>query len=890
MSTRSVGEWILGRALPRDAGGEAIRGDLRTERDLRAERYGQAAADRWFLLQATSVWLFATRDGLLGRSWGGGPRSGADVFPSGPEDGILVRSVRQVRLAIRSLARSPGYSVPTFVILSLGMTAATAIFTVADGILFRPLDLPESRRLVIVCEDHARLQGVCIASPGNVEDFRRRTTTLTDVGIGRGWPFSLTDAEGTRGVRGGLASAAFLRALRVRPAVGRIFLDGEVGPDDNRVALLNHGFWATRYGGREDVVGSTIRLDGEPYEVVGVLPARLDIPFDLDGVEVWTPPHFDPLAPEVRGWRGFRAIGRLADDASLPAASAELTTLYADLARDHPEIDDAWRLRVEPLLDVVVGDTRPVLMAFLGAAGLLLLIVCANVANLLLARGIDRRRELAVRAALGADRRQLVTGILMESLVLAVAATAAALVLTSGATRLLVSLAPPEIPRLDEVTLDGRVVVFAAVLSVLATAIFAALPAVRVTRWHLAPTLKSGGQARATGTSGRLRSGLVVAELALSVVLLASAGLLTRSFAGYLDWEPGFDRSSLLAVSAFVDTGKYPTRASYTEFWRTAETAVEGIPGVEAVATASAGPLFGGGDGATSFRISGTEAGDALPSAEWFDVGPGYFSTLGLPMVEGREITEDDGSGAPPVAVVNEAFARAAGIDGPVVGRLVELPELDLELQVVGVVADVPPMAPGTAPRPQIYWSNRQLGRPATFFLVRTRGDAAGSARAVTDALLAQDPDLSLGTPRSLVRAEERALVRPRFQALVLLAFGMMALMLSAVGVYAVVSYAVGRRIREIGIRMALGADASDIVSWVLRSNLIMAVAGIGIGLGASLWVGRGLRGMIHGVSPGDPVSLGGAAVVLLVAAVLSTLVPARSGLRADPLEAIRSD
>lgn len=890
MSVRRFAEWILDRALPAGPRGNAIRGDLRQERDRRRERRGEWAADRWYLWQALSIWVFATRDAVLGRGWHQEPDRERAVTRAGGGERMMTRWVRQVRFSVRSLVRSPGYSLPSLLILAIGMTAATAIFTVVNSIVFRPLNLPGSERLVIVCEDHPRLEGFCIASPGNVEDFRRQASTLSDLGIGRGWPFSLTDAEGTRGVRGGLATAGFLRALQVQPAIGRIFRDEEVGPERDKVILLSHGFWTARYGADPGMVGSTVRLDGEPYEVVGVLPRALDIPFGLDDVELWKPPHFDPLDADVRGWRGFRAIGRLAEGGSLAAAEAELTSLYADIARDHAEVDDEWRLRVEPLLDVVVGDARPVLMAFLGAAGLLLLIVCANVANLLLARGLDRRRELALRAALGAGRDRLVGDLLVESLVIALAATLAAVALASSTTRLLLAFAPSEIPRLDEVTMDGRVLGFAALLSVAATAAFALLPAIRVTGWNLAETLKAGGRDGAAARTSRLRTGLVVTELALSVVLLTAAGLLTRSLAGYLDWEPGFDRAHLLAVSAFVDVGKYPTRAAFTEFWRTAEGAVAEVPAVEAVATASAGPLFGGGDGATPFRVLGTEERDVLPSADWYDIGPGYFTTLGLPIVRGREITEDDAAGAPPVAVVNEALVRASGLEEEILGRLIALPEHDLELQVVGVVADVPPMTPGASPGPEIYWSNRQLGRPATYFLVRTRGEPAAAARNVTDALLGADPDLSLGTPQTLTRSEERALVRPRFQALVLLAFALAALTLSAVGVYAVVSYAVGRRVREMGIRMALGADASNVVGLVLRSSLGVAVAGIAVGLVASLWVARLLRGIIPGVSPSDPWSLGGSALLLFGAATLSTFVPARRAVRSDPLKSIRSD
>jgi predicted permease len=798
--------------------------------------------------------------------------------------------VRPVRQALRSLARSPGFTVPALLILAVGMTAATAIFTVVDSIVFRPLDLPESDRLVLVCEEHPRMQGYCNAAPGQVEDFRASMATLSELGIGRTWLYVLTDRSGSTGVNGGLASAGFLRALGVRPALGRLFTDDEHGPADDKVVLLSHDFWTTRYGGDASVVGSTLDLDGEPYAVIGVLPEGFEAPFNMAGVPIWKPPHFDPSDPEVRGWRGFRAVGRLAPGVALPAAQEELQALYAGIARSHEEVNDEWRLRVYPLLDVVVGDTRPVLLAFLGAAGLLLVIVCANVANLLLARGLGRRRELAVRAALGAERGRLVGGILIESLVLTLVATAGAAVMAWGATRLLLRLAPPEIPRLDEVAMDGRVLAFAALLSIVATALFAVLPALRVTSWDLAQTVKSGGRGMESRGSNRLRSALVVAELALSVVLLASAGLLTRSFAAYLAWDPGFDRASLLAVSAFVNTSKYDSRATLFAMWRQAEEQVAAVPGVVSVATASAGPLFGGGDGATPYVPEGREEAGELPSVRWYDVGPRYFRTLGVAVVEGREITEADGLDVAPVAVVNQAMARSAWPGESAVGKRVRLPEMELTLDVVGVVADVEPITPGAAAPAEIYWSNRQMGRPATFFLVRADKDAAELSRAVTDALLSVDPDLSLGAPRTLASQEARTLVRPRFQALVLLAFALAALVLSAVGVYAVVSYGVARRVREMGIRMALGASSREVLALVLRSNLAVTLAGVGLGALGAVLAGRLLQGVIHGVSPADPLSLGGAALALLAVAFGAALVPGRRATRADPLRAIQSE
>jgi putative ABC transport system permease protein len=799
--------------------------------------------------------------------------------------------IRAVRLSFRSLARSPGFTVPALLILAIGMTAATAIFTVVDSVLLRPLDYPDAGRLVLVCEDHPRFEGYCIASPVNTEDFRRTTAQLSDLGIGRTWPYALLDGPTAEGVHGGLASAGFFRALGVRPAVGRHFRDDEHGPDRDKVVVLSHAYWTTRFGADPGVVGRTLNIDGSPNEVVGVMPAGFEGPFDMAGVELWKPPHFDPLDPERRSWRGFRAVGRLAPGATLASAGDELRGIYAGIAENHEEVNDEWRLRVSPLLREVVGDTRAVLIAFVGAAALLLLIVCANVANLLLARGLGRKRELAVRSALGAARGALIRGILGESLALTAVASAVALVLAGGATRLLLLLAPPEIPRLDEVAMNGTVLGFSAALCIVATAIFALLPALRVTAWDLATTIKSGGREGESRGSNRLRGSLVVAELALSLVLLSSAALLSRSFAAYLAWEPGFDRASLVSVSAFANWSKYGGRAELFAMWQQAEDQVAAVPGVTSVATASAGPLFGGGDGATPFIVEGADEAGEHPQVWWFDVGPRYFSTLGVPVLEGREITDADGLDVAGVAVVNQTMARTAWPSQSPLGRTLRLPEHgELVLQVVGVVADVPPLTPGESAHPEIYYSNRQNGRPATMFLVRTAGDPGSLARAVTDAILAVDPDVSLGTPRTLASTEARALVKPRFQAVVLLVFALAALALSAVGVYAVVSYAVERRVREMGIRLALGARGQQVVGLVVRSSLPPSLLGVALGLLGALAMGRVLGSLVHGVSPTDPLSLGAAVLLLLGTAVVAAWVPARRATRADPIQAIRSE
>lgn len=797
--------------------------------------------------------------------------------------------VRAIRTSVRSLFRSPGFTIPALLILTIGMTAATAIFTVVDSIVFRPLDLPDSGRLIMVCEDHARLSGTCIGSPVNTEDLRLGSRTVAELGVGRTWPYSFADGEGSQGINGGLATAGFLRALGARPVLGRLFNDDEHGPDRDKVVLLSHGFWTTRYGQDLSVVGSTIRLNEEPYEVIGVLPEGFEGPFDMAGVPLWRPPHFDPTDPERRSWRGFSVIGRLAPGASMASATEELQGLYARIGESHEEVNEEWRLRVTTLLDVVVGETRPVLLAFLGAAALLLLIVCANVANLLLARGLGRRRELAVRAALGAERGRLVRGILGESVLLTGFATLLAVILAQGATRLLLRLAPP-MPRMDEVGMDVRVLAFAALLSIIATAVFAVLPALRVTAWDLAQTIKAGAREGEAKSAGRLRSALVIAELALSLVLIASAGILARSFSRYLAWDPGFERTTLTAVSALANTGKHTTREELFSMWRQAEERVTTVPGVLSVATASAGPLFGGGDGAMPYVVEGADETAQLPSVWWFDVGPRYFATLGLTMVEGREISEADGLDVEPVAVVNQTMARNAWPGRSAEGRTVRIPDMERSFRVVGVVSDAKPLTPGQAPNPQIYLSNRQLGRPATFFLVRTAGEPGAMSSAIADALLEVDPDLSLGTARPLAATEARMLVRPRFQALVILVFALAALALSAVGVYAVISYSVARRVREMGIRMALGAASTDIVALVVRSSMGIALIGIAAGLIAAVAAGRLMSGLVHGVSPTDPLSLGTAALVLAAVAALAAYLPARRATHADPLQAMRTD
>ncbi|MDH3271685.1 MAG: ABC transporter permease [Gemmatimonadota bacterium] len=889
-------EALLTLFLPANGVRESVLGDLHEmflER-VRGRPGARTAATRWYWGQALRLagGYAVRRIAGNGARGFGTPASPAEVGRPEIGGGDGMRGmIRQLRLSTRSLLKSPGFTLPALFILAVGMTAGTAIFTVVDSILLRPLDLPDSERLVMVCEDHPRQGDVCIASPGNVEDFRLSVSSLSELGIVRGWPFTLGDGGESEGVRGGLASASALRAVGVTPALGRLFRDDEHGPSDDKVILLSHAYWSARFGADSSVMGRTVSLSGVSHEVVGVLPAGFDLPFDLAGIEVWKPPHVDPLDPEVRDWRGFRAIGRLAEGSNVAAAASELSRTYSALAEIHESIDAEWRLRVQPLLRVVVGDTRTVLLAFLGAAGLLLLIVCANVANLLLARGLNRRREIAVRTALGAGRSRLVGEILVEGLLLSAAASAIAVLGSRSAVAGLVSLAPPGIPRLEEVSMDVGVLAFVVVLAVVVTLFFATLPALRVSSWELSQALKGSARSGRDSGSRRLQSAFVVTELALSVMLVAGAAMLTRSFIEYARWDPGFDPERRLAVSAFFDPGKYASRSEFVPVIRRGEEMIAALPGVVSVATASAGPLFGGGDGASPFLVEGADPSGPAPSARWFDIGPDFFATLGVPLVRGREFTESDTQESPRVAIVNEAFARIAWPAEDPLGRRVRLPEIGgLELEVIGVAADVAPMEPGEVTYPEIYWSNRQLGRLATFYLVRAEGDLTSLSSEVQAALERTDPDVSLGTPWTLSAEMGRALVRPRFQAIMLVSFALVALVLASVGVYSVVSYAVANRTREVGVRMALGASGNEILSLVVRSTAAVAGLGLVLGLAGAALVGRLVQGLTPGVSAIDPISLSGAAAVLTVATGAAVLVPARRAARLDPTVAMRAE
>ncbi len=795
-----------------------------------------------------------------------------------------------VRFALRQLARRPALTFIALATLALGTGAATAIFTIVDGVLLRPLPYPESGRLVALCETHPSIQGFCVASPPNVEDWGARSRTLVSFGLGRSWSFTMQRAEGAEGVSGGLATPGLFFTLGLTPALGRAFAPGDLTPAGRHVAVLSDELWRTRFGADAGVVGRTVVLDGETFEVIGVLRPRSEVPH-LGYVRVWVPLPFDPRDEENRRWRGFATFGRLAPGVSVAAAQAELGGIQSDLSERFPQTNRGWGVRVEPLLDNVVGRVRPTLLVFLGAVAILLLVACANVANLLVARGAAREREFAVRAALGARPVRLFRLIATEGLLLALAGGAAGVLVAAWAADAFLALMPAGLPRADDVTLDARVVVFAFGLTI-ATGLLAGLaPALRAARLDLAGAIKEGHQPVAWRRALGLRGALVVAEVAMAFVLAVGAGLLTRSFASLLRWDPGFEQSGLLTFWTYASSGKYPTAERVAALFEQIERELRTIPSVTLVGMTSAGPLFGGGDGAGEFALDGAAPGfDAPIVASWYDVSPGYFRTLGLSLRRGRLFTEADRGGGPRVVIVNEALARRYFGAGDPVSRRLRMKNHTELMEIIGVVADIPPFEPGAPVPPEIYWPYRQSPRWASYFVLRTTGDPTAIAKVAEARLRAVDPDMSpaqLRTMQDLVNAQ---LKRPRFNMLLIGVFAALALALAAVGVYGVIAASVVARTREIGVRVALGATARRVQGMVMREGMALALAGLAIGLGAAAGLSRFAASLLYGVRPTDPVTYAGIALLLVGITALACFVPAWRAGRVDPMEALRAE
>ena len=802
--------------------------------------------------------------------------------------------LQDLRYAARSLLRNPGFSLAAVATLALGIGANTAVYSLVRGVLFRPLPFPAPDRLVAVSETYpARNITAMVASPPNFLDWKAQSRSFTALGAYTTTDIALADGGEPERLRATAVTAGFFEALSVAPFRGRIFAAGEFVPGREKVALVSHAVWQRRFGSDPALVGRSIRLDGESYVVAGIMPAGFRFP--ESGPDLWVPLAFGPDVGTQRGAHYLDVIGRLRPTASRAQADAEMRAIAASLARQYHDTNDGHGAAVTPLREMLVRSIRPVLLTLLGAVALVTLIACANVANLMLIRAAHRTTELAVRTALGAGRARIARQLLTETLVLAAAGALAALALAATAVDAIVRWSPVDIPRLSEVGVDGGVLLLTAFWTVAAVVLCGLAPVAGIFARPPMAALRVAG-AGASGQPGpaRLRRVLVVAELGIALLLLVGAGLLVRSLARLASVDPGFTAERVLRFDLSLPGARYPDDAKVAAFTRDLLARLRGLPGVQSVGATFGLPLTDFRYNST-FRVAGRDVDPAHePSAQVRVASREYFSTIRLPVLAGRSFGPQDTLGAPIVLIASRSAAAKFFPNGDAIGQRLRFGarpgSVRLEGEIVGIVGDVHDQGLAQDLTPEFYGSLEQA--PVSEFSVVLRtGQATGDlAPAVRRTVRQLDAELPVTQLETLSEVVSRSIARPRFTMSLLLVFAATALLLSAVGIYGVTAYAVSQRTREIGVRMALGADPGDVRGLVLRDGLRLAGAGLAIGLVAAFGLTRLLRGLLFEIPPTDLMTHAGVALILLAVVLAASWIPARRAARMDPWRALRAE
>jgi putative ABC transport system permease protein len=798
---------------------------------------------------------------------------------------------QDLRYGARTLRKSSGFTFVAVVTLALGIGANTAIFSVVDAVLLRSLPFPDSERIVSL-EGVNTSKGITDSnmSAPDFADWQAQSRSFEQIACFATGGSLLVSGEEAERVRGTSATPDFFPLFRTGPLRGRALQPEDARKDAPSVAVLSYGLWQRRYGADPNIVGKQIMVGRDSTTVVGVMPRGFDYP---ERTEIWFPLALDPSA-ERRDNRSFEVVARLKPDAPLAQAQAELDALNARFAQSYPETNAGWSVRLTNLRERLVGEVRTPLLVLLGAVAFVLLIACSNVANLLLARAASRRREFAVRDALGASRARIVRQLLTESLLLSLAGGVAGLLMSLWLTRLLVGLIPTNTPRLNEVGPDARVFIFALAASLLTGLLFGLMPALQASRTDVSEALKAGGRTGAEGARrNRARSFLIVSEIALSFMLLAGAGLLARSFLRLRDVSPGFDPSGVLAMRLSASGPKYPAGPARAELYRQALERIRSLPGVESAGAVLSLPL--GGDTFNVGRSFIREGRPATPeesaSASYVVATPGYFHALQIPLLAGRAINEQDADKSPMVVVINETMARRFWPgESPVGKRITIWRDEKFPREIVGVVGDTR-ATPGDPAGPQMYVPYAQDANWGSLSLVvRSSIDPSSLTAAARNEVHAIDKTIPVYNTRPMCEVVGVALAGKRASAMLVGAFALLALLLALVGIYGVTAYYVTQRTQEIGVRMALGAQARHVLGLVLGQSMRLTLGGLALGLCGALALTRVLESLLYGVKPTDPVTFAGAAALLGVVALLACLLPAWRATKVDPLIALRAD
>ena len=800
--------------------------------------------------------------------------------------------LNDVRFAWRALARRPGFALVAVLTLAVGIGANTAVYSIAEAVLLRPLPFREPERLVFVWENNvARDRARNVVNPGNYLEWRDRNLVFESLAAFASFSMNLSgDGEPMR-LEMGATTTNFFATLGVTPARGRAFVAEDGRPGARDVVILSDGFWRRRFGADPAVVGRDLMLNGHPATVVGIMPAAMQVP---PGAEAWVPFTEGGDGGMRRDGRGryLKTVARLKPGVTLAQAQSAMEGIAAQLAIERPDFDTGWTVFVAPLHADLVREARPAVLVLFGAVALLLLIACGNLANLLLVRSLARAREVAIRRALGATPGRLVRQLFTESAVLAVLGGAFGLLLAAWFKQGLLAIVPAEVQALFAVRLDPKVAAFALGLSLVSALVFGLVPAWQTVGPERTSALHEG--AAGTGLSrGRRRFTRVVvaAEVALSLVLLAGAGVLLRSFWRLSSERAGFDPARVLSLQVNLSGPRYQPDGAQTRFYEDAVGRIGALPGVVSAAAVSWRPL--GQGSATTFIVPDRAAPAAgqEPVADVRMVTPGLFRTLGIPLRAGRDIGEGDRAGRPAVVVVNEHLAREFWPGQNPLGRRIKMDWGDVkDAEIVGVVGDVRLVGLDQAPRATLYWPLAQLPNSFATLVVKTQGSPAALGASVKGALASIDPGLPVSQMAALDDVVDDSLRQPRFTSALVAAFALVAGFLAALGLFGLLSYSVKQRLPEMGIRLALGARPRDIAGMILREGAALAVAGAAVGLASALALSELLKHLLYETSPRDPLAFAGVSVFVVLLALGATAVPARRASRANPAAALRAE
>lgn len=797
---------------------------------------------------------------------------------------------RDLKYCLRSLRQSPGFAASAILALTLGIGGNAAMFSIANQVLWRPLAFQDAEQIVqIYATNPARNIPRLNVAAADFDEFRRSSRSFRAMAASLPVSHVLTGGAVPVRLRGRAVTPGYFDVFRVPPVLGRTFLPEEEGRASSRVLVLSYEAWRSHFHGDRNIAGKRVELNGQSQLVAGVMPADIEV---REASDVWTPLEVNPHDPATRMNRNLAVVGRLRAGATVAQAEAELQGIAASLAAHNPDTNTGWSVRVVPIREEMIGDLRPSLLLLLAAVGLVLLIACTNVANLLLVRAAGRQREIAIRIAMGAARAGVVRQLLLESLLLSASGAILGLLLAVWSVKAFVLFQPDLLPRMQGPVLNAPLLAFTAALAVFTALLFGLVPALQLASTELNIALRDGGRGATWGRSkGRFRAALVAGEVALSLVLLISTGLVVRSLMHLYSVEPGFQSKNVLTLFIALPPIRYEEDARIVNFYTEALRRIREIPGVEAAGGITALPMTGA-NFIARFQVDGAPIVPRAqrPPARYDTATPGYFEALRIPVRSGRTFTERDGRDGHPVAIISETLAREHFPGQNPIGRKISFPVgPDRQCEIVGVVGDVKHQSLDEGPRAAIYEPAAQTALLFQWLAIRGR-NVATLAPAIRRAIAAVDKDQPVDNVRTMDEVIAASVRQRRMAGFLVAGFACLAVILAAVGIYGVISYSVEQRRTEIGIRLAIGARHEDVLAMMLRQGLSMALIGAAIGLMASLAATRLLRGMLFGVRPLDPLTYAAACLLLLFIAAVASLLPARRVVSIHPSSALRNE